>query len=258
MAETYDGTEGDDALAAGFDIMDGTESASNLDAAINKTRDLVAQVKALFSSVWAVASGGTGASNAEDARDNLGLGTSDIVYAETDNRIRLGWGSGRITLYVDATTQGQIANTGDLSARVAKSGDTMTGSLTMSGGNLNVNSPGHAYVPGATAATSSYTIAYINGDGRLSKGASSRRYKENITAAPDLGDLFPIPLSEFEMIGGDGTRRIGYIAEDLVGTDAERFVVYDGDLPDSIDFIALLLAQNAQLHARLSALEEGS
>lgn len=42
MAETYTGDEGDIALAAGLDVMDGTELGSDIDAAINKTRDMIA------------------------------------------------------------------------------------------------------------------------------------------------------------------------------------------------------------------------
>jgi hypothetical protein len=112
------------------------------------------------------------------------------------------------------------------------------------------------YTPGATAATSSYTVAYINGDGRLSRGASARRYKKHVSDvnSADLGDIFP-QLVRYQMRSGDGDWKLGYIADDLAGTDGERFIVrVDGEV-ESIDFIQMLLAQTAQLHARVVALE---
>lgn len=146
------------------------------------------------------------------------------------------------------------------------------------GGDATVN--GNVYVPNSTTATVQYTVGYINGDGRLSRGASSIRFKEDVVDAPLLGDLFGVPFREFSMIGGDGERKLGYIAEELVGTDLERFVVWEGAssngsdstemIPFSIDFIPLLMAQNQSLHsdlldtnakldealARIAALEE--
>lgn len=84
---------------------------------------------------------------------------------------------------------------------------------------------------------------------------SARKLKRNIIPAPDLRDLFP-ELVEYEYIDGDGRRRLGFIADDLAGTGAERFVVFDDDgEPSGIDYLTLLVAQNAQLHARLTALE---
>lgn len=84
---------------------------------------------------------------------------------------------------------------------------------------------------------------------------SSRDVKQNIIPAPTLRDLFP-DLVEYEYIDGDGRRRLGYILQDLLGTDAERFVTCDRDGNRvGIDYLTLLIAQSAQLHARLAALE---
>jgi hypothetical protein len=84
---------------------------------------------------------------------------------------------------------------------------------------------------------------------------SARRLKRDITPAPYLPAVFP-ELVEYAYIEGDGQRRLGYIADDLVGTDAERFVQFDADgNPEAIDYLGLMVAQNAQLQARLTVLE---
>jgi hypothetical protein len=156
---------------------------------------------------------------------------------------------------------------------VSKTGDTMTGSLVIASG--------HLFVPTSSVALSGYTVAYIDGDGRLSRGASSERFKKNISRIEPsvLGDLFP-DLFRFQMRKGDGSWKFGYIAERLAESEALRpFVVWGRDdtdettmldpdaplVPLSIDFIGLLLAQVAQLHrrtltieARLAALEAGT
>lgn len=165
-----------------------------------------------------------------------------------------------------------------LSASKISGGSTSIGSITTSG-NAIVN--GHVYVPNSTIASfGSWTNAYIDGDGRLTRGASSRRFKQDINDAPTDGDYFCMPLREFRMKGGDGKTILGYIAEELVGTDAERFVVFEMDvsvteseeeggeptviqtprldangdrIPFSIDFMPLIMAQNAQLKAELTA-----
>ena len=140
--------------------------------------------------------------------------------------------------YVDVA----VANV-DISGKVSKSGDTMTGDLKL---------------PNADPATSGYVVCYLNNDGRVSRGASSERYKKFISAIDPLGlgDVWPV-LQRFQMRRGDGAWKYGYIAEQLAeAEDLQPFVVYDAEgRPDSIDFIALLMVQNAQLHARVAALE---
>lgn len=85
---------------------------------------------------------------------------------------------------------------------------------------------------------------------------SARRLKRNIIPAPTLRDIFP-ELTEWEYIDGDGKRRLGYIADDLVGTDAERFVTLDRDgEPAGIDYLGLLVAQVARLSTELAALKD--
>lgn len=84
---------------------------------------------------------------------------------------------------------------------------------------------------------------------------SARRLKRDIIPAPSLRDIFP-ELVEYEYIDGDGRRRVGYIADDLVGTDAERFVTFDNDgEPNGIDYLSLVVAQVVALRARVAELE---
>ena len=85
---------------------------------------------------------------------------------------------------------------------------------------------------------------------------SARRLKQNITPAPPLESAFP-DLVEYEYIDGDGTRRMGYLADDLVGTDAERFLTFDDDgNVAGIAYVDLLVAQVAMLRAEVSALRD--
>ena len=67
---------GDEATAAGFPLVPNTGEEGKVKYGareINRTRDFVAQVKALIVSVWPIAKGGTGASTVAGARTNLGL-----------------------------------------------------------------------------------------------------------------------------------------------------------------------------------------
>jgi hypothetical protein len=86
---------GDDAAAAGFALVPDSGSGGEVKLGaqeINRTRDYVAQVKALILSTWTVAKGGTGATNAADARTNLGFSSgtaaaSDSVGGAVDGNI---------------------------------------------------------------------------------------------------------------------------------------------------------------------------
>jgi hypothetical protein len=238
---------GDAAAAAGMDTVPGTASVRDSYDEHNKTRDYLA---ARTNAVTPIAKGGTGATDATAARTALGIsaantpsGVGSNVQTDLDN-LNATKLTRTAAQYGDDFTSRDI----DISNRVSKGGDTMSG---------------HLYLPNSSAATSNYTVCYINGDGRVSRGASSQRYKKFIHDAPDLGDLFAAPLREYQMKAdglapADPTKRIGYIAEELAGTDMERFVVVINDQVESIDFIALLLAQVASLNARVSALESGA
>lgn len=254
---------GDDAAAAGMALVNGAATAAaNIDQEINRTRDYIAQ---RTNEITPVVKGGTGASTASGARTNLDVPSraETVLNGDSGNAIRLTRSGDRVKLRLAGTDRGDIAYVADVdgaradansgisgansnaNGRVSKGGDTMTGQLLL---------------PNSFAASSSWTVCYINGDGRVSRGSSSQRYKKYIHDAPDLGDLFAAPLREYRMrtdgvIPDDGVKHIGYVAEELVGTDMERFVVVINDQVESIDFIALLMAQVSQLNARVAALE---
>lgn len=250
MAESYTGDEGDDALAAGLDVMDGAEQWAGVNGgwrAINKTRDMV---------VWAL---------------NQAKAYADGLFSS----ISLSWGSisGKPTTFPPSSHTHSSLNQGAVSLGWSTglnrwhTPENIGAATAIFGGDVHVG--GHVYVANSSPAISGYTIAYINGpDGRLSRGASSIRYKDHL-GDPDpgaLGDIWPT-WREFAMKDGDGTPLLGYFAEDLADNfDQARFVVYaiapDGDgnmvatdVPESIDFIQLLLAQCAQLNARVAELE---
>lgn len=233
MPESYTGTEGTAAFNAGLTIMDGTEEDRKGYLSINRVKDqLVAFVNAAVGAIsltWSSISGKPSE-------------FPPSAHSHTINDIRTADNSGP---YGPAL---QVV----LDSKFPVAGGTVSGNIFLSAG--------HVYVPAATPATSGWQVAYINSDGRLARGSSSERYKKYISEIDpaSLGDIFPT-LSRFQMRGGDGTWTYGYIAERLAEHDDQRpFVVYadhDGELvPDSIDFIPLLMAQNAQLHQAIDLL----
>lgn len=73
---------GDDAAAAGYPIVPNTGEEGKVRYGareINRTRDFVAQVKALILAVWPVSRGGTGGTTKATARANLGFTSSTGV-----------------------------------------------------------------------------------------------------------------------------------------------------------------------------------
>jgi hypothetical protein len=255
---------GDDALNAGMEIVDGNSTLANtLDDEVNKTRDYIAQ---RTSAVTPVSKGGTGAGTAEAARANLGIPEIAPGNTAEGNKLPTYNAGGQLTSF-PPSLGAHVATKAYVDSRPASPwGDN--GSTVSPNGNRNIAATGHFtttggsfYSPAAYQATSSYTVAYIDGDGRLAKGASSERYKKFVSEIDPatLGDIWP-DLVRYQMRNGDGSWKYGYIAERLDESDDLRpFVVYadlgTGPIPDSIDFIALLMAQNAQLNERLSALE---
>jgi hypothetical protein len=86
---------GDDATAAGFALVPDTGVAGEVKLGaqeINRTRDYIAQVKALIQAVWPVSAGGTGGNTSLTAQAGLGIfsGTaapSDTVGGAVDGNI---------------------------------------------------------------------------------------------------------------------------------------------------------------------------
>lgn len=243
---------GDDAVAAGMDILSGNEPANTLDTEMNKTRDYLAQ--RTVQGTTPVNKGGTGATTASGARANLGLVLATSIVGASG---KIPVFSANNQLATDTPTAGvHAANKEYVDDKVAA---VPTG-VPSSGGTFT----GNVFFPNAGPATSGYAVAYINGDGRLSRNASSERYKKFVSEIDpaSLGDIWPA-LSRYQMRHGDGEWKYGYIAERLdESEDLRPFVVYttvgeEGTpIPDSIDFIALLMAQNAQLHQAVDLLAQ--
>lgn len=67
---------GDDAQAGGYPIVPHTGTGGEFKEGfleINRTRDFIAQVKAMIDAVWPISKGGTGANTVAGARTNLGI-----------------------------------------------------------------------------------------------------------------------------------------------------------------------------------------
>lgn len=230
-----------------MDIVNGSVMANTLDTEITKTRDYIAQ---RTNAVTPVDKGGTGSTTAAAARSALGITASNIPASSGNVQSQL---DGKLT-----RTQSQY--NADFAARDSQISGLSSGKLDKVGGTitgtLGVN--GQLFVGDKPPASFSFVVAYFNGDNRLSAGASSRRWKQDIDREPVMPDLFSVPIAEFAMRQDpDKTRRFGYIAEDLADSpELQRFVVYDDKgLPFSYDMMALLLAQCAQLNEKVTALQ---
>jgi hypothetical protein len=145
-------------------------------------------------------------------------------YAQYETATALGWSADALHLRSTAVGENAVTTQAD-QIRLGRSGQ-------------QVSVPGNLVVNGTFS------------------NPSARRLKQCIVPAPFMPDVFPV-LYEWEYIEGDGRRRIGPMADDLVGTDAERFLVVDDDgEPAGIDTLGLHTAQIAVLLARIERLEE--
>lgn len=236
---------GDAAAAAGMDLVPQTGKVMNGATEINKTRDYIAE---RTNAVTPVNKGGTGATSAAAARTALGAAASAHTHVVAN-----------ITDYTTVTqnalevyTYNKPALDATFNLYVPRAGDVVKN--------------GQLFLPDSFAASSGWTVAYINSDGRVCRGSSSLRYKKYVSEVDPLtlGNIFP-KFHRFQM-KADGLTpaenkwRYGPIAEDMAeDPDQEPFVVYrevDGEsVPESVDFIGLLIAQVAQLQARVAQLE---
>lgn len=249
-------------------LIPGSLPANQLDTAINDTRGYIEDGPTHWDSGVKVplTQGGTNATTAAAARTNLDVPSNADLTTGLAGKAPAG--------YIPAS----LANGG---ATFGWNGsDRWNSSAGFGAAGLieavsNIITSASFYSPNATGAISGYTVGYIDGTGRWCRGVSSARYKDNIEPIDplELGDIFPQLHAYVNKGDPDETIRYGWIAERLDESAQQRpFVVYardhligDGELstdddgqpiPDSIDFIALLIAQNAQLHARLKALED--
>lgn len=235
---------GDAAVADGQSLVAGSAAANTLDALINQVKDDIA---ARHTEVRSIARGGTGGSSASAARTALGINPANIGAAADD----IGTG---LEFYSPGFNQLAFRAPGVSNGTVLQNSGGGGSYLPLAGGTLS----GDLYLPASSAASSGWTNAYINGDGRVCRGASSLRYKKHVSVVTgsSFGNIFP-PLNRFQMRGGDGRWTYGHVAEDMAaGPDTERFVMYDAEgRPDSVDYIPFLLAKVEQLVERVAELE---
>jgi hypothetical protein len=83
---------GDDAAAAGYPLVQGSDPEQQGYIEINRTRDMIADVLSLILPVWPTSKGGTGASDVDQAKTNLGISSgtdppSDAVGGSVDGNI---------------------------------------------------------------------------------------------------------------------------------------------------------------------------
>lgn len=221
---------------------------------INKTRDYIATKAILVSSRTAVGKSLIEAANAAAARTAIGLPALGTANTATANAIPVYNAAGQLTT-VDPTLSGHTASKGYVDARVVPNDPTF--------GNVFAN--GAFYSPNAIPAVSGWTNAYINGpDGRISKGASSRRFKKEIKSwTPEAQATLAMQVVTFryraEMFGKDDPARaaapveVGLIAEDLHELGLYWLVVYDAEgRPEGVRYerIALALLPIIQAHER--------
>ncbi|MDZ5145330.1 hypothetical protein [Microbacterium testaceum] len=246
-----------------MDLVSGSALLNTIDTEVNKTRDYIAQ---RTSAVTPLNKGGTGATTAAAARTALGISGANTPTLTSNVQTDLDYLS---ATKLSRTVEQYNADFADRDNRIATAQNTANGKRDYGDGyfpgDLNAK---NLYVRESFGASSGWTVAYINTDGRLSKGTSSLRYKD-LLDDPDvdtLGNIWPA-LRQYAIKGGDGKPTLGWIAEEVAANPAtERFAVYqwaehDGvwgptEVVDSIDFIQLLIAQTAQLNARVAELEK--
>lgn len=243
--------DGTAAAAAGMDVVNGASTMANtIDFELNKGRDYQATL------VQPIVRGGTGATTAAAARTALGIPTSAAQVGAAADGIGTGLvftspGFNRLSFAAPGVSGGaELALLYQLSNYVAKAGDTMTGDL---------------YLPNSSPASSGWTNAYIDGSGRVCRGASALKYKKFVSAVDPMkqGNLFP-QLVRYQMRNNpaipdkvDGAWVLGHVADHMADDpDLDRFVVrIDGEV-EAIHTEQLLLAQTAQLNARVVMLEQ--
>lgn len=236
MPEVYDDTEGDDALAAGLSVMDGGEDFSDVDAGINKTRDMIAHIRTAITTFgWSL----IGAASAAAARGILGLGSSAIVDEDTSatgSTIAKRWSSGAISVATPGASNAEATNIGWVNSAI----DAAIGSGGLANGPTNT-----AYARNATGPGTWYTV-WMNSANQFMRNTSSRRYKKNIRpwAAPGFMSLRTVI---FDRRGNDTPNdEVGFIAEEVLEAVPDAVVYYDGKV-DGISDRALLAATVAHL-----------
>lgn len=223
---------GDAALAAGMEILTGTEPARTLDEEVNKTRDYIAD---RTSAVTPVAKGGTGATTPAAARAALGVpSTTDLAGKANTSHT-----------HTREQVTGLRQDLDYLGNRAVMAEEAKNGVL-----NAGVYSRG---------TVGQWRGLAVQADGVLAHTASAARFKENITPL-DVTDeqVHALELVEFDWIGS-GFHDVGMIADAVEDAGLSHFVFRDDDgqvLGIHYERVGLALLPVVQrLLARVAALE---
>ena len=250
MAETYNGTEGNAASAAGYSVMDGDEDWRDGWRAINKTRDLLAAIKSALQTVWGISSGGTGASTAAQARTNLGITAANVPSRGS-------------TVQGDLDAIVNTLNTPHTHDQIVTAGGRF-GYNTNIGGQLGwaTDQPvatGPFYSPSAynnPVTVGTYYALYVQPDGRFGRTPSAAKYKHDIEDYD--GSVLGIrPVTYVLNDDPDNTVRLGVIADEADAIEPLLVQRADGEIEGfSYELLAVgLLAEVRRLAARVEELE---
>lgn len=250
---------GEAAGAAGLHVYTGNEPANQLWVRDNERGD---EIAAVMNDVAAVSTALNGKVNTTDVYSGSGSVFNKIPRYDSFGRLiaatPIAENQATPKGYVDAQIAAITPGTPDrIQSGVNWFG--WQGSNWGSGNDLAIG--GHIYVPNATAATVNYTNAFIDGAGRLCRGASSERFKRDIVRNAQTPDMFAAPFSSYVMREDPtNTVRYGYITQDLEKHESTRpFVVYDEEgHPISFDMMSFLFAQVIQLKREIDDLKGGA
>lgn len=245
---------GDDAAAAGMDLVSGSTLANTLDDEVNLTRDYIAQ---RTSAVQPVAKGGTGSTTTSGARNNLGIIAANVPSGSPINS----------TVQADLTYLGaQLGGKAPISHGHTIDQVTSLQSILDA---LYLGQLSSAVY--SRNITSTRRAVWISDAGVLGYASSRRADKQDIEEAGFTEEqLRGIPVVHYrykvEAEKGSLVREIGTIADDLDSLALGDFVMYDDDGKplgvhyELLSLAALALAQSLadrldDLEARMTALE---